>query len=104
MLSSMLIAFGASKNRLPLWALFLVLILCSGGYLGAQMGVATLSGVVTDPSGSLVPGAKITLESATEKASRDTVTNSSGEYVIPAIPPGTYKLTVNASGFKLQTL
>jgi hypothetical protein len=100
----MLIEFRFRKNLLPLWALCLVLILCSGGYLDAQMGVATLSGVVTDPSGSLLPGAKITLESATEKASRDTVTNSSGEYVIPAIPPGTYKLTVNASGFKLQTL
>jgi hypothetical protein len=104
MLSSMLIKFRFSKNLLPLWALCLVLILCSGGYLGAQMGVATISGVVTDPSGSLVPGAKITLESETEKASRDTVTNSSGEYVIPAIPPGTYKLTVNASGLKSQTL
>jgi hypothetical protein len=104
MLSSMRIKFRSSKDLLPLRALCLVMILCSSGYLGAQMGVATLSGVVTDPSGSLLPGATITLESATEKASRDTVTNSKGEYVIPAIPPGTYKLTVNASGFKSQTL
>ena len=69
MLPSRLIKFRFSKNPLPLWAC-LVLILCSGGYLGAQMGVATISGVVTDPGGSLVPGAKITLESATESQPR----------------------------------
>jgi hypothetical protein len=68
------------------------------------VGVATLSGVITDPAGSRVPGAKITLQSATEKASRDTVTDSSGQYVIPAIPPGIYKLTVSLSGFQSQTL
>jgi hypothetical protein len=93
-----------NRNVLPLWTLCPVLLLCSAGYLSAQMGVATLSGVVTDPSGSHVPNAKVTLESATEKAGRDTVTNSNGEYVIPAIPPGIYILTVKASGFQPQTL
>lgn len=94
-----------SSTRVPsLWIFCPVLLLCAAGFLNAQMGVATLSGVVTDPSGSRVPGAKVVLESATEKASRDTVTDSSGEYVIPAIPPGTYKLTVNASGFQSRTL
>src|SRR5690349_13261303 len=93
-----------NRNVLPFWILCPVLLLCSAGYLSAQMGVANLSGVVTDPSGSHVPNAKVTLESATEKASRDTVSNSNGEYVIPAIPPGIYKLTVKASGFQPQTL
>ena len=93
------------NTRVPyLWIFRPVLLLCAAGFLNAQMGVATLSGVVTDPSGSRVPGAKVILESATEKASRDTVTDSSGEYVIPAIPPGTYKLTVNASGFQSRTM
>jgi hypothetical protein len=72
--------------------------------LDAQMGTATLSGMVTDPSGSAVPNAQATLASATEKASRQTVTDSAGHYVIPAIPPGTYQLVVNANGFEAQTL
>ena len=43
-----------------------LLILCCATYVNAQMGVAVLSGIVTDPTGALVPGAKVTLSSATE--------------------------------------
>ena len=86
------------------WACCFLVILCLGRHLGAQMGVATLNGVVSDPTGAQVPGAKVTLESLTEKASRDTTTNANGEYVIPAIPPGTYKLTVNVGGFQPKTV
>ena len=81
----------------------MVLILLSAR-LGAQMGTATLSGIVTDPSGSAIPAAQVTLESATEKASRQTVTDVAGQYVIPAITPGTYELIVKAGGFQPQTL
>jgi hypothetical protein len=72
--------------------------------LAAQMGTATLSGTVADPSGSGIPAAQVTLSSSTEKASRQTVTDVAGQYVIPAITPGTYELIVKASGFQAQTL
>jgi hypothetical protein len=72
--------------------------------LAAQMGTATLSGTVTDPSGSAILSAGVTLASATEKASRQTLTDAAGQYVIPAITPGTYELVVKASGFSPQTL
>ena len=72
-------------------------------HLAAQMGVATLSGTITDPSALAVPNAQVTLEGVTEKTSRQTVTNSTGQYVIPAIPPGTYRLSVTAGGFQTQT-
>ena len=67
--------------------------------LRAQVGTASLGGLVTDPSGSVVSGASVTLESTSQKYSRPTTTNSAGEYKIPALPPGQYKLTVGASGF-----
>src|SRR5450432_838636 len=82
---------------------FLPLLLLYSAVLRAQMGMATLSGVVTDPTGLAVPSAQVTLQSATENASRETVTNAGGQYVIPAIPPGTYRLIVKASGFQSQT-
>src|SRR5436305_13997984 len=65
----------------------------------AQVGTASLGGSVTDPSGSIVPRANITLDSTTQKYSRSTTTNTTGEYKIPALPPGDYKLTVSAPGF-----
>jgi len=81
-----------------------VLFLLPFGHVLAQMGTATLSGIVTDPSGSAIPAAQVTLASSTEKASRQTVTDAAGQYVIPAITPGSYELIVKASGFQAQTL
>ncbi|MGH9328226.1 MAG: carboxypeptidase regulatory-like domain-containing protein [Terriglobia bacterium] len=78
---------------------FIFLAFCAGR-MEAQLGMATLSGTVTDPSRAVIPGAQVTLESVSEKASRATVTNTSGQYVIPAIPPGTYRLVVKSSGFQ----
>ncbi|HET6220417.1 MAG TPA: TonB-dependent receptor [Acidobacteriaceae bacterium] len=65
----------------------------------AQVGTATLSGVVTDASGAVIPNANVELQSQSEKMARQTVTNASGAYVIPAIPPGTYTLQVKSQGF-----
>lgn len=54
----------------------------------AQVGTASLSGTVTDPTGSVVPNACVTLDSALQKYRRATVTGPAGEYTIPALPPG----------------
>src|ERR1043166_5475982 len=91
-------------NRFLNFFTFLVLIVSSAVRLGAQMGTATLGGIVTDPSGSAIPNVQVTLASSTEKASRQTVTDAAGQYVIPAITPGTYELIVKAGGFQPQTL
>jgi hypothetical protein len=72
--------------------------------LHAQVGMATLSGVVKDPSGGGIPGAQVDLESTTEHSRRQTASDNTGAYVIPAINPGTYQLVVKASGFATQTL
>jgi hypothetical protein len=70
----------------------------------AQLNMASLSGTVTDPSGGAIPGAQVTLSSTTRKANRETVTNSLGLYVIPAILPGSYQVTVAAKGFRTKTI
>jgi len=72
--------------------------------LDAQLGMATLSGMVTDPSGAGIPNAQVTLESATEQRSRQLVTDSTGAYTIGAIPPGTYRLVVTATNFETKTI
>ena len=90
------------RNSGPL--ALIVLILFGSGTLPAQLSTASLSGRVVDPSGARIPSATITLESTLQKYAREAVTGSDGSYVMPAIPPGKYKLTVKASGFQPEAV
>jgi len=67
--------------------------------LKAQVGTATLSGVITDSTGAIIPDAEIILSHVEQQSVRKTVSGTEGQYVIPAIPPGSYKLTVKKEGF-----
>lgn len=78
------------------WAL-LALACCS---LHAQEFRATISGLVTDPSGSPVAGAKISVVSVERNVAYDSVTNEAGRYVTRFLPPGQYNMTVEKTGFK----
>ncbi len=66
----------------------------------AQTNLAAVRGHVTDPSGAVVPNAKITLTNITRNVSRTAVSNTDGDYEIPYVLPGTYRLTCSTSGFK----
>ena len=79
-------------------AAILVLVLVNPA--GAQAPSGEISGVVVDSSGSAVPGVRITLINQATNAVRDITTNESGLYVIPAIPPGTYALKAELTGFR----
>ncbi len=68
--------------------------------LSAQEFRSTLSGHVYDASGSAVPGAKISATNLANDEVYNATTDSSGAYTIPFLRPGTYKVSVNASGFK----
>lgn len=65
----------------------------------AQVDRATLNGTITDPSGAVVAGAKVTAVHTASGLSRTTVTES-GTYVMPQLPIGHYTLTIEASGFQ----
>jgi len=81
-------------QRRPLFAfvlLCLVSLLAVGPAL-AQVNTATLSGVVTDPQGLAVRGAKITVTNSITGAERTTVADDAGHYTIVGLVPGEYKL------------
>ena len=61
---------------------------------------AELSGLISDPSGSAVPGAKVVVQSSGTAATRAVSSNGRGEYSVPALLPGPYDVTVEANGFK----
>jgi hypothetical protein len=94
------------KSRLKMVGACLALALIAGlpQWVRAQTGTAMISGIVTDSSGAAVPDAAVVLQSTQESASRRTVTNSAGAYVMPAILPGNYQLQVTAQGFQAQTI
>jgi len=68
--------------------------------LRAQGVQATLKGRVTDSSGAVVPNAKIEVKNSGTNVVLDTVSDSAGLYAMPFLNPGTYSVSVEASGFK----
>ena len=69
-------------------------------HISAQVGTAVLNGTVRDQSGAAVPGAKVTLSGIEQQFEREAISNSAGQYVLPAIPPGRYRLTSKVGGFR----
>jgi hypothetical protein len=69
----------------------------------AQVQNGQFSGTVTDPSGAAVAGAKVTVSNAATNVTATQVTNGSGAYTIKELPPGTYSVSVEASGFRTFT-
>jgi outer membrane receptor protein involved in Fe transport len=65
----------------------------------AQTETGRITGVVTDQSGLIVPGAAVTLTSPTTGTARATVTDAGGRYVIASVQPGSYQLRIEVSGF-----
>lgn len=63
-----------------------------------------LHGSVTDPSGAVVPGAKVTVKSDMTGLARAAETNEQGEYRILLLPPGVYDVQVEKAGFRTQVL
>ena len=72
---------------------------------GGGAGVAgTVSGVVTDPNGAVVPGATVTITNSETQQTVVTTTSSEGRYTSPVLTPGTYTVKVDSSGFKSTLL
>jgi hypothetical protein len=71
--------------------------------LHAQTSSGTLTGVVSDAGGAVVPGASISVQNTATGETRKTVTNGSGIFSIPALPPGPYTVDAAAKGFEGDT-
>ena len=65
-----------------------------------QAGTSSVRGTVVDPQTKVVSGATVTLTNTETSTSRNMTTSDSGAYVFELVPPGTYRVDVEASGFK----
>jgi hypothetical protein len=79
------------------WALLL-----SGGHIWAQMSTATLTGVVHDPSGAVLPNATVTLRNVDTSIEHTSIANNTGAYAFHDILPGKYTVAAQAEGFVPQ--
>lgn len=71
--------------------------------LRAQLYSGTITGVVSDPTGAVIPGAKVTLTDITKGYAFSATSDAVGRYILRNIPPSTYTLAVSAAGFKSYT-
>lgn len=79
---------------------FVIAAFCASVAFGqSQSNAADLQGYVRDPSGAVVVGATVTARNSATNFSRDVTTNEDGYYQITNLPPGSYEITVEASGF-----
>ena len=84
----------------PRHVLAAALSVCS---IVAQSISSNLVGVTVDPADAVVPGAEIRLVEQASGAERTTRANESGLFRLNNLPPGTYRLSIVAKGFKTQT-
>jgi len=90
---------GCSRLMVGAIAVLCVWIWFAGAFAGAQSDRGSVSGTVTDPSGSGITGASITITNTAMGTQNSTVTTGVGEYTIPELPAGIYSVTVVAPGF-----
>jgi len=77
----------------------LLVIVCQ--FAAAQVTVrGTITGLVTDATGAVVPGVKVIAKNTATGVLAETVSSSSGNYVIPNLQVGTYEVSVSSTGFK----
>lgn len=89
------------SGRSTLLAVAALAILASPISSFAQYHVnGTITGTVTDPSGAVVAGVRVTATDVATNTSQSTVTNASGVYLFSDIPPATYTVTVTIEGFR----
>lgn len=86
--------------RVRLFGLCFIILLLIISSTAAQSPDATISGIVLDPSGGVIAGADIVIINDATGVQYDSKTNSNGIYVVPNLPPGSYRIQVSNSGFK----
>src|SRR6266545_509089 len=80
--------------RLPILSFALTSLMYAADPTGS------ITGKVVDPSGSVIPGAKLSATSQTTGLRREATSASDGGFLLPLLPPGTYNLSAGANGFQ----
>src|SRR2546425_6403363 len=89
------------RNLFVIFCAVLLLVSFHSAY-GQLRIVGSISGTVQDPTGALVPGAKIVLKDQQTGLTRESTTTDGGTFLFPDLASGTYQATVSMTGFKTE--
>jgi Carboxypeptidase regulatory-like domain len=84
-LASVFVLLAAFLSAVPAWA--------------QTANTGLVFGTVTDPAGAVVPDAKVQLNNTDTNETKETNTNSAGQFTFPGVAPGKYKVTITKAGF-----
>ncbi len=95
---------GLDGGRSLMWRIriavsMMALVLTAGAFAQGGGNVA-ITGTVSDPSGAVIAGAKVSVTQKNTSAVRIDTTNGNGQFNIPSLPPAVYTVSVEAAGFK----
>ena len=85
-------------SRCTQLALMLALLIAKP--LLASGPTGSIIGTVTDPSGAVVPKARVTVQNEDTNATRDAKSDEDGDYTVALLPPGLYRVTAESVGFR----
>jgi len=86
--------------KIRIFSLIAVLLLLTGTFAWSQDVKGTILGQIADPSGAVLPGAKVVVTNPAMGTKVTLTTNNEGRYMATALTPGIYSIEVTASGFK----
>ncbi len=84
------------------FAFLLILLVASPLFASGPTG--TVTGTITDPSGAVVPKARVVVRNEETNATRDAESNEDGDYTVALLPPGRYSVTGESKGFRRSVL
>src|SRR5690242_6299990 len=88
------------ESSLPLGLVAILLFCFCCSTASAQVQTGRIVGTIYDPNKAVIPGASVTVKDLATNVTRQVVTNDSGDYVVTPLDPGTYSVSVTASGFE----
>lgn len=89
-------------RHILIFTLLLAVLFVSATQLPAQTATGVITGSLTDSTGAVIPGAKVTLTDQQTNQSREQMTNETGIFEFRALPRGVYNLTAELDGFKRE--
>jgi Carboxypeptidase regulatory-like domain len=92
-------AFNGATLQRSVWLALAITLAVASAALAQTVAVAHLSGTVTDESGAAIPGVDVNVIQTDTGFTRSVITDERGEYSLPSLPVGPYKLTATLPGF-----